>query len=366
MQRDLYEVLGVDRQADGDAIKKAYRKLAMQFHPDKNPGNKEAEDKFKEAATAYEVLSDSEKRARYDRFGHAGVGGGGGPGAQGFSDVSDIFEAFGDIFGDFFGGGGPTRGRRRNQPRRGADLRYYLDMDLKDVLNGLQKDIDYDIEAGCGACDGSGAKKGTKPTVCGQCGGAGQIIRAQGFFQMATTCPACGGRGQTIKDPCAPCHGTGRERKKKKLRVNIPAGVEMGTQLRLSEEGEGGFLGGPPGDLYVEVRVKDNPRFARDGQSLFSRVDISYIQALLGGEIEVATLEGEEMLQVPRGVQNGEVIKLSGQGLPSLRSKKRGDLVFEVRVVFPDKISKKEEELLREIAKVRGDKIDPSSSGWFG
>jgi molecular chaperone DnaJ len=338
----------------------------MQFHPDKNPGNKEAEEKFKEAATAYEVLSDNEKRARYDRFGHAGVGGPGGGGQQGFADVSDIFEAFGDIFGDFFGGATQSRGRRRNQPRRGADLRYYLDMELKDVLNGLQKDIEYDIESSCQTCSGSGAKKGTTPVTCNSCGGSGQIVRAQGFFQMATTCPACSGRGQAIKDPCGTCHGTGRERKTKKLRVNIPAGVEMGTQLRLSEEGEGGHLGGPPGDLYVEVRVKNHSSFERDGQNLYSRAQISYIQALLGGEMEVETLEKPEVLKIPRGIQNGELIKLPGLGLPSLRNKKRGDLVFEAQIVFPDKLIKKEEELLREIAKVRGDKIGSSTSGWFG
>lgn len=366
MQRDFYEILGVTRDADPDTIKKAYRKLAMQFHPDKNPGDQKAEDKFKEAATAYEVLSDSEKRARYDRFGHAGVGGPGG-GSQGFADVSDIFDAFGDIFGDFFGVGGPSgRGRRRNQPRRGADLRYYLDLELKEIITGIQRDIEFDIESSCETCDGSGAKKGSSPKTCQTCGGSGQIVRSQGFFQMASTCPACGGRGQTISDPCASCHGTGRERKNKKLRVNIPAGVEMGTQLRLNGEGEGGHLGGPEGDLYVEVRVKSHPNFEREGQHVIGKVEISYIQALLGGEMEVETLEKPELLKIPRGVQNGELLKMAGLGLPTLRSKKRGDLVYEVHIIFPDKLTKKEEELLREIAKVRGDKVSASSTGWFG
>lgn len=365
MQRDFYEVLGVPRDADPDTIKKAYRKLAMQFHPDKNPGDKQAEDKFKEAATAYEVLSDSEKRARYDRFGHAGVSGASG-GPQGFADVSDIFEAFGDIFGDFFGGGGAGRSRRKNSPRRGADLRYYVDLELKDVLNGLQRDIEFDIEQSCGTCAGSGAKKGSTPVTCAVCGGAGQVVRSQGFFQMASTCPKCSGRGQTVKEPCVSCHGSGRERKNKKLRVNIPAGVEMGTQLRLNDEGEGGYLGGPNGDLYVEVRIRPHPSFERDGQNVVGSVEISYIQALLGGEMEVETLEKPEILTIPRAIQHGALLRMPGKGLSTLRSKKRGDLIYQVAVKFPEKLTKKEEELLKEIAKVRGDKVSASSSGWFG
>ena len=254
MPRDYYEVLGVDKAADASTLKKAYRKLAMKFHPDKNPDNKEAEDKFKEAAEAYEVLSNTEKRAKYDRFGHSAPGGFGG--GQGFHDASDIFSAFGDIFGDFFGGaGGPGGGRgRRNGPRRGADLRYYLDVELKDVLNGAKQQIEFDSENSCGKCSGSGAKSGSTPATCNTCGGAGQVIRQQGFFQMASTCHTCRGEGQVIKDPCAPCQGTGRKTVHKKLMVNVPAGVDVGTQLRLTDEGEGGYKGGPAGDLYVEIR----------------------------------------------------------------------------------------------------------------
>ena len=244
--RDFYEVLGVDRAADADTIKKAYRKLAMQFHPDKNPGNNEAVEKFKEAAAAYEVLGNPEKKAKYDRFGHSAFGGG--AGGAGFQNADDIFSAFSDIFGDFFGG---SRGRSRDGSSRGSDLRYVTEISLKEVLSGVEKDISFEAEENCKKCSGTGAEKGSGIETCRTCGGQGQVISRQGFFSVATTCPACGGRGQTIKDPCTDCRGSGRKASKRKIRVNIPPGVDNGTQLRVSGEGEGGHKNGPPGDLYV-------------------------------------------------------------------------------------------------------------------
>ncbi len=364
MPRDYYEVLGVDKSVDNSALKKAYRKLAMKFHPDKNPGDQEAEDKFKEAAEAYEVLSNSEKRVKYDRFGHSAPGGFGG--GQGFHDVGDIFSAFGDIFGDFFGGtAGGGRGRR-NGPRRGADLRYYLDIDLTDVLSGIKKQIEFDAESSCNKCSGSGAKPGTSPTTCNTCGGAGQVIRQQGFFQMASTCHSCKGQGQVITDPCVSCHGSGREKIHKKLMVNVPAGVDTGTQLRLTDEGEGGFKGGPAGDLYVEVRVKKHKVFERQAQTLFAKLEVTYIQALLGAEISVDTLEGTEKLKVPKGTNSGVLLKLETEGLPSIRSSRRGDIVYEVDVKIPKKLAKKEEELLREIASLKNEEVAENTKGIFG
>lgn len=368
MQRDYYEILGVTRDADADTIKKAYRKMAMKYHPDQNPDDKEAENKFKEAAQAYEVLRDADKRARYDRFGHAGVNGGGGfgGGAGGFHDVGDIFDAFGDIFGDFFGGGSRRGPRQRNRPRRGSDLRYYLEIDLEDVINGTKNEIDFDIEAPCDVCEGSGAKPGSGPEACGTCHGQGQVIRQQGFFQMATPCPTCAGSGEVIKDPCEKCKGQGRVPTHKKLRVNVPPGVDNGTQLRLSGEGEEGFRGGGAGDLYVEIRVRPHKTFRRQGDHLIARQEISYLQALLGSEIEVETLRGPQTLSIPRGTSTGDVLKIEDQGVPSIRSGRPGDLLFEVGVKMPKKLSKKEEKLLREIAEEKGEAVSPEKSGFFG
>lgn len=368
-ERDYYEVLGVERDASQDVIKKAYRKLAMKYHPDQNPGDKEAEDKFKEAAAAYEVLSNTEKRSMYDRFGHAGVGGpSGGAGPQ-FHDVGDIFEAFGDIFGDFFGGGG-GRSRRgsRNGPRRGSDLRYMLEVELSDVLNGADSPIEFKTEDACSKCHGSGAEPGTSPQTCPTCGGAGQVVRSQGFFSMATPCPKCAGRGQIIQDPCKTCHGKGRVVAERKLKVHIPPGVDNGTQLRLSGEGEGGERGGPAGDLYVEIRVKPHPIFERRDQDLYARLDITYLQALLGGDVQVETLKGEKTVSIPRGIQVGEEIKLAGEGLPSLRGHRHGHLHYLVNVVFPKKLQKEEEKLLRDIAEIKGEDIAKKGekSGFFG
>jgi len=370
MKRDFYEILGVSRDAQADVIKKAYRKLAMQYHPDKNPGDKASEDKFKEAARAYEVLSDPDKRSRYDRFGHQGVDGpGGGPGGQPFHDVSDIFEAFGDIFGDFFGqqqgrGGGPgTRGRSQ---RRGADLRYILEIDLKDVLESSQKPITFDCEDDCKDCSGTGAEAGSKVETCSACGGRGQVVRSQGFFSMATTCGQCRGQGSVIKNPCKTCRGRGRVGIEKKLLVTIPAGVDNGTQLRMTGEGEPGAKGAPAGDLYVELRVRPDDRFEREGSNLYAQLEISYLQALLGGEVEVETLRGKKTVQVPKGAQYGEQMKISGEGLPSLRGARVGDLIYLLKIVFPKKLSKEEEKLLRQIAEIKGETAGKDKGSFFG
>lgn len=364
---DFYQILGVSREADPATIKKAYRKMAMKYHPDQNPGDKEAEEKFKEAARAYEVLSDPDKRARYDRFGEAGLGGfgGSGPGAGGFQDVGDIFSAFGDIFGDLFGGAA-RGGRARNRPRRGSDLRYYLEIDLEDVVHGAQKQIEFDSEDTCGDCEGSGAAKGSRPETCAHCGGSGQVVRSQGFFQMATTCPVCQGRGEVVKDPCRTCHGSGRVVRRRKIDVKVPAGVDNGNQLRLSGEGERGHLGGPPGDLFAEVRVRPHSRFERRENDILGRLEISYLQALLGAEIETETLRGPRTVKVPAGSQPGEPMVLQGEGVKSLRSGRTGDLLLELQVVIPKKLKKKEEELLRQIAKESGDKVQEARTGIFG
>jgi molecular chaperone DnaJ len=370
MLRDFYEVLGVEKNADADSIKKAYRKLAMQFHPDKNPGNKEAEEKFKEAATAYEVLSNPEKKSRYDRFGHAAFQGGAGGGGAGFQDVEDIFSSFGDIFEDFFGmgrrGGGGQKGQGRTGPRRGADLRYVTEISLKDVVSGIEKDIEFDTEKSCDTCQGSGAAKGSAPVTCTTCGGRGQVVRAQGFFSMASTCPACAGEGVTIKDPCKSCKGKGRQSQHRKIRVTIPPGVDSGTRLRVSGEGEGGYRGGPTGDLYVEIAVKDEGQFQRQGEHLIIEQNIDYLTLLLGGEIEVPTVTGSKSLQVPKGTQVGETLKIAGEGIPSLRSSsgRRGDLFVAVGIEIPKNIPGDEEKLLKEIKDLRGSSRDGSGKGW--
>jgi molecular chaperone DnaJ len=367
-QRDYYEILGVDKSATGDGIKKAYRKLAMQFHPDKNPGNKEAEEKFKEAAGAYEILSDPDKRAKYDRFGHQAFQGGGGYGGAPFQDVEDIFSHFGDIFGDIFGmggasGGGGRRRRSANQPRKGADLRYVLEIDLKDVVVGCEKNISFDCDEACIDCHGLGAEKGTQAETCSTCHGQGQVIRQQGFFQMASTCPNCSGTGQFVKNKCKGCKGTGRVSKHRKIQVTVPAGVDSGTRLRVSGEGEGGFMGGPGGDLYVEMRVKDHNRFERRENDLVGELKVSYLQALLGAEIEVETITGTETIHVPAGVQINEMIKISGQGIPTLRGGRRGDLYFQIMVDIPKKLDSEEEKLLKKIAELKDEKVGNSGLG---
>lgn len=364
-QRDYYEILGVAKDAEADAIKKAYRKMAMQFHPDKNPGNKEAEDKFKEAASAYEILSDPQKRAQYDRFGHRAFQNGGG-GFQGFQDADEIFSHFGDIFGDFFGMGGGGQSRSKNGPRRGADLRYVTEISLKEVIEGVEREIEFETDVNCGSCQGSGAEKGTHPETCPTCHGRGQVVRQQGFFQMASTCPKCSGSGTIIKHACKTCHGKGRTRQERKIRLTVPAGVDTGTRLRVSGEGEGGYRGGPAGDLYVEVSVKEDSRFHREGTHLFGVLKLDYLQLLLGAEVEVETVVGVKPIMVPPGSQVGERLKLSSEGVPSLRGSRRGDLYYEIEVDVPTKLDKEEERLLREIAEKRGVSVAESGNSLFG
>ncbi len=365
-ERDYYEILGVERTADAEVLKKAYRKLAMQLHPDKNPGDKIAEDKFKEAAEAYGVLSDPEKRAKYDRFGKNAFGQGG-FGNSGFANANDIFSNFGDIFGDIFGGsmggmGGQQR-RRSTGVRRGADLRYVTEVTLKEVIEGIERDIEFDTEDNCLTCNGSGAEKGSTPVTCPHCNGQGQVIRQQGFFTMASPCTNCSGEGTVIKNPCKKCHGKGRVQQHRKIRLTIPSGVDNGTRLRVTGEGEGGFRGGGPGDLFVEVVVKEDPRFQRQGDHLIGEVNIDYLHALLGGVMEVTTVMDSTQIEIPAGTQVGDTIKVPGEGVPNLRGKRRGDLFLTVSVEFPHKLSVKEKELLAQLAEIRGlDLTGPTDS----
>jgi molecular chaperone DnaJ len=363
-KRDYYEVLGVSRSASADEIKKAYRRLAMKHHPDRNKDDSGSEGKFKEVKEAYEVLRDSDKRAAYDRFGHdglrgAGMGGPGGFSAEGFSDI------FGDVFGDIFGGGG-----RRGGPQvfRGADLGYELRLDLEHAVSGDTVTIDVPSQVSCDVCEGSGAKKGTTPTQCSTCGGAGQVRMQQGFFSIQQTCPACKGAGTMISDPCENCHGRGRVRKTRTLSVKVPAGVDDGDRIRLSGEGEAGRNGGPPGDLYVEIRVNPHKIFAREGADLSCEVPISFSTAALGGEVELPTLEGNVALKVPAGTQSGKVFRLRGKGVTTVRDPRKGDLFARVAVETPVNLTNDQKELLRKFDKKvqsGGDKHSPRADSWF-
>ncbi len=361
MAKDYYKILDVSRNTDDESIKKAYRKMALKYHPDQNPGDKVAEEKFKEAAMAYEVLSNSEKRSRYDQFGEAGVHGvrNGNPGFRG---VNDIFESFGDIFSDFFGA---STSRGHSPDHAGSDLRYFLDIQIQDVLKGAEKPIFYDYEKDCSDCEGRGAAKGTSPEICRVCGGQGQVVRQQGFFQMASPCHSCGGKGQIIVHPCNTCSGKGRKMSKKRLKVQVPPGVENGTQLRLSGEGEEGRQGGPTGDLYVVIRLQKHLHYERQGTHLVGTLKISYIQALLGGVVEVQGLEGPVEVSVPKGTATGDVLRIQGEGLPSLQSSSRGNLMFEAEIQVPKKLKTEEEKLLRKVAEVRGEQILSKKRGFF-
>ena len=349
-KRDYYEILGVPRNATGNEIKKAYRQLALQYHPDRNPGDKEAEEKFKEAAEAYEVLRDPEKRSLYDRFGHEGLKG---TGFTGFSGFEDIFSSFGSIFEDFFGFG--TRTRSRTAPQVGADLRYDLKISFLDAAFGKEKTVTLEKMQTCGSCQGTGAKSGTTPETCPTCKGRGQVMHSQGFFSISTTCPQCHGEGTIIRNPCAKCKGRGKVKKRKTVTIKIPAGVETGTRLRLEGEGEMGIRGGPPGDLYVIIFVDEHEFFDRKGNDITCQIPISFPQAALGAKIEVPTLEGKSELDIPRGTQTGEVFKLKGLGIPYLRGFGRGDQYVQVIVKTPTKLTKRAEELLREFAEVSGE-----------
>lgn len=363
-KRDYYEVLGVARDASDRDIKKAFRRMAMKYHPDRNPDDKQAEESFKEVNEAYEVLSDNQKKAAYDRYGHDAVngqGGFGGGGADGgFGDI------FGDVFGDIFGGGGG--GRRRSSVQRGADLRYSMDMSLEDAVRGLETTIKVPTLVGCETCNGSGAKPGTQPTTCGTCGGVGQVRMQQGFFSVQQTCPACHGEGKIVSDPCTDCHGHGRKERTKTLSVKIPAGVDTGDRIRLSGEGEAGTNGGPSGDLYVQVNVLDHPIFDRDGKHLYCEVPISFVDAALGGELEVPTLDGRVKLKVPAETQTGKLFRLRNKGITPVRGGSTGDLLVRAVVETPVKLNSRQKELLKEFQQEMDqgkDKHSPKKSGFF-
>jgi molecular chaperone DnaJ len=367
-KRDYYEVLGVTRSAPADEIKKAYRKLALQFHPDKNPGNKEAEDKFKEAAEAYEVLSTSEKKARYDQFGHAGMGGAAG---SGFGNAEDIFEHFGSIFEDIFGfsGGGRKKGGGGgNRVRKGSDLRYDLKVSFKESCLGLEKKIEIPRRSACTSCEGTGAAKGTKPVNCGTCRGHGQVAVQQGFFSYATTCPDCKGAGKRIEKPCAECNGGGFQSKNSNITVKIPAGVDSGMRLRVSNEGEPGANGGPSGDLYVFLEVEEHELFKREEFDLVYSLKLGVSQAILGTQIKVDCFEDEPRnIDIPAGVQPGQRLVVHGAGVQKLDKygRGKGDLIVEITVEIPTKVSKEAEEHLRAFAEKHGENVK-EGSGLFG
>ncbi len=353
-KRDYYEVLGLSRGATEADIKGAYRKLAVRFHPDKNPGDHAAEEKFKEAAEAYSVLSDAEQRARYDRFGHAGVSssaGAAGWGAAGFGGIEDIL---GDLFGfgEVFGGRGGAGGGRRSAAQRGADLRYDLEMTLEEAAAGMTAQLRIPRLEACEACQGVGAAPGTQPETCPTCSGAGQVRYQQGFFSVARTCGNCRGAGRVIKTPCEACRGAGRVERERSMEVKIPSGVETGSRLRLAGEGEAGAQGGPAGDLYVVIHVKEHEQFERQGNNLYASVPVTFAQAALGSEVTVPTLEGQQNLKIPAGTQTGTVFRLKGNGMPVLGGRGRGDMFVSVTVVTPTTLTRDQRKLLEQLAEI--------------
>jgi len=351
-KRDYYEVLGVNRNADDNELKAHYRKLALKYHPDRNPGNKEAEEKFKEASEAYEVLRDPQKRNIYDQFGHQGLEG---SGFSGFSGFEDIFSSFGGIFEDFFGFSSSRRSRTRAQ--KGADLRYDLSLSFLEAAFGTETEINLEKQEVCPSCEGSGCEPGTHPETCRQCNGTGQVSRSQGFFTVRTTCHHCHGNGRTIPDPCTTCRGTGQVRVNKKVAVKIPAGVDNGSRLRLTGEGEAGGYGGPPGDLYVFIHVEPHDFFERDNTNVICQVGISFIQAALGDTIWVPTLNGKKELKIPKGTQPGDLFRFHGEGISSLRSGKRGDQIIQTVIKTPINLNKKQEALLKVFARIESGKL---------
>lgn len=371
-KRDYYEVLGVARNAPEADIKKAYRRLAMKHHPDRNPDDKSAEARFKEANEAYEVLADAQKRAAYDQFGHAGIdptmgarGPGGFQGAAGGASFADIF---GDVFGDIFGAGGGGGGRRGTQTYRGADLRYNLELSLEEAVRGTEVRIRVPTLESCETCNGSGAKPGTQSSTCPTCGGHGQVRMQQGFFSIQQTCPNCRGTGKVIKTPCETCHGRGRNQVTKTLSVKVPAGVDEGDQIRLAGEGEAGENAGPNGDLYVQVRIKPHDLFKRDGDDLHCEMPISFATAALGGEVEIPTLDGRASLKIPHGSQAGKVFRLRGKGVRNVRSHVTGDLYCHASIETPVNLSKRQKELIEELeASLRegGAKHNPHTQSWL-
>ena len=364
-KRDYYEVLGVERGSSEADLKKAYRRLAMKYHPDRNPGDKVSEDAFKEANEAYEVLSDASKRAAYDQYGHAGVDQGMGGGGAGFGNAN-FSDIFGDVFSDFFGGG-RAGGGGRGGAQRGSDLRYTLELNLEEAVRGTTVSIRVPTLVNCKPCDGSGAKKGSAPVTCPTCGGIGQVRMQQGFFSVQQTCPRCHGNGKIISDPCDSCHGEGRVEEYKTLSVKVPAGVDTGDRIRLSGEGEAGVQGGPTGDLYVVINVREHAIFQRDGKHLYCEVPISFTDAALGGELEVPTLDGRVKLKIPEGTQTGKQFRLRGKGVAPVRGGGAGDLMCRVAVETPVNLGRRQRELLEEFrASLEGDSShSPKASGWF-
>ncbi|WP_106475813.1 molecular chaperone DnaJ [Phytohalomonas tamaricis] len=369
-KRDYYEVLGVERGADQKEIKKAYRRLAQKFHPDRNPDDETSAEKFREVSEAYEILSDNEKRAAYDQFGHAGVdgqaggfggGGFGGAGAGGFSDI------FGDVFGDIFGGAGGGR-RNPNAPQRGSDLRYNLEINLEEAVAGTNVDIRVPRLTECNHCHGGGAEPGTSKKSCPTCNGIGQVRMQQGFFAVQQACPTCHGRGEVVDTPCRKCHGEGRIQETRTLAVKIPAGVDTGDRIRLNGEGEAGINGGPAGDLYVQVMIKAHPIFERDGRDLYCEVPINFVDATLGGELEVPTLEGRVKLKIPAETQSGKLFRLRGKGVKPVRGGAPGDLMCKVVLETPVNLNDDQKDLLRKFQDSldgTGNKHSPRKSGWF-
>ena len=360
-KRDYYEVLGVAKGATQDEIKKAYRKLAIQFHPDKNPGDKAAEEKFKEATEAYEVLSDTEKRARYDQFGFAGVdpsagGGGGGFGSAAFRDFEDLFGGFGDIFGSFFGSRGGSSGSNR-----GNDLRYDLEIDFKEAVFGTKTEITYNRNAPCSVCNGSGGEAGSRSKVCPTCQGSGQVRRSSGFFSIAQPCPTCGGEGHIIEKPCRSCRGSGLEKQQVKRSIEVPAGIEQGKKIRITGLGEAAPNGGQPGDLYVAIHVREHDSFERNGNDLYCMIPVTIVQAALGTEVNVTTLDDKKIkLKVPAGTQNGKMFRIKDAGVPYLHMNgKRGDLYIKIHVEVPTGLSGKSKELLSLLGEQIGENLEP-------
>ncbi|TAN51135.1 MAG: molecular chaperone DnaJ [Methylococcaceae bacterium] len=363
-KEDYYETLGVARNASDGEIKKAFRRLAMKYHPDRNTDNPKAEEQFKKVKEAYDVLSDEKKRSAYDQFGHAGVeasmGGGFGAGAEGFSDI------FSDVFGDIFGGG--RRGGGRSRVQRGADLRYNLELSLEEAVAGTEVKIRIPTLTPCTECGGNGARKGTSPTTCGTCHGHGVVRIQQGFFAVQQTCPACHGSGQQIRDPCRACYGKGRIQENKTLSVKVPAGVDTGDRIRLSGEGEAGEAGGPSGDLYVQIQVREHAIFTRDGANLHCEVPISFPMACLGGELEVPTLDGKVMLKIPAETQTGKLFRLRGKGVKPVRGGPVGDLLCRVRVEVPVSLTKEQTDLIQQLElslSGGGSRHSPQAHGWF-
>ena len=365
-KRDYYEILGVPRTANEGDLKSAFRKLAKELHPDKNPDDKKAEAKFKEAAEAYEVLRDPQKRSAYDQFGHAAFEGGrgGGPGGFGPEFASSMSDIFDDLFGDFMGG--RRGGGRRSGRERGGDIRYSMDISLSDAYTGKNAQIRVPTSVGCEPCAGTGAKPGTQPTSCATCGGAGKVRASQGFFTIERTCPTCQGRGESIKDPCTTCGGSGRVTKERTLSVNIPAGVEDGTRIRLAGEGEAGLRGGPPGDLYIFLAITPHDFFQRDGADIFCRVPIAMTTASLGGQLDVPTIDGgKTRVKIPEGCESGKQFRLKSKGMPVLRTKAMGDMYIQVEVETPKNLTARQRELLKEFESESHKETSPASDGFF-